>query len=114
MRLNILTIYLKEMKEVLRDRKTLVFMLVMPIVVVPLLMNLLIGFVMKADEKARTEILPFAVFGAENLPDLAGEFTEEMGFRKVDIPTMEEIASAIEQNKIKFEHQRTIETKIPR
>jgi len=33
MRLNILTIYLKEMKEVLRDRKTLIFMVVLPTLV---------------------------------------------------------------------------------
>jgi len=102
MSLNILTIYLKEMKEVLRDRKTLVFMLVMPTVLVPLLMYLLIGFVVKADKKAKTEVLTFAIFGAEHLPELAGEFTEEMGFSKVTVESPDEIASAIEQNKIKF------------
>jgi sodium transport system permease protein len=102
MRLNILTIYLKEMKEVLRDRKTLVFMLVMPTVLVPLLMNLLIGFMVKADKKARTEALPFAIFGAECLPELAGEFSKEMGFRKVTVSSPNDIASAIEQNTIKF------------
>ncbi len=102
MQLNILTIYLKEMKEVLRDRKTLVFMLVMPTVLVALLMNLLIGFMVKADEKAKTENLPFTIFGAEHLPELAGEFTKEMGFKKVSISTPDAIASAIEENKIKF------------
>ncbi len=102
MQLNILTIYLKEMKEVLRDRRTLVFMLVMPTVLVPLLMNLLIGFMIKAEEKAKTEILSFAVFGAEYLPELAEEFTEETGFRKVTLSSQEEIAPAIEQNEIKF------------
>jgi sodium transport system permease protein len=101
-RLNILTIYLKEMKEVLRDRRTLVFMLIMPTVLMPLLMYLLIGFVVKADQKARTEELPYAVFGAENLPILAGEFTGEKGFKKVTIESRDKIASAIEQNKIKF------------
>lgn len=102
MQLNILTIYLKEMKEVLRDRKTLVFMLVMPTVLVALLMNLLIGFMVKADEKAKTENLPFTIFGAEHLPELAREFTKEMGFKKVSISTPDAIASAIEENKIKF------------
>ncbi len=102
MLINILTIYLKEMKEVLRDRRTLVFMLVMPTVLVPLLMNLLIGFMIKAEEKAKTEILTFAIFGAEHLPELADEFTEETGFRNVTLSSMDEIASAIEQNKIKF------------
>jgi sodium transport system permease protein len=102
MSINILTIYLKEMKEVLRDRRTLVFMLIMPTVLMPLLMYLLIGFVVKADRKARTEELTYTVFGAENLPELAGEFTDEPDFKKVTVESTDEITSAIEQNKIRF------------
>ena len=102
MRLNILTIYLKEMREVLRDRKTLIFMVVLPTLVVPVLMNIMIGFIVRAEKKAQTETLTFAIFGAEHLPDLANAFSEEKGFEKVDIPTQEAIASAIEENKIKF------------
>ena len=102
MQLNILTIYLKEIKEVLRDRRTLVFMLVMPTVLVPLLMNLLIGFMAKAEKKAQTEILTYAIFGVENLPELADEFINDEGFEKVDFSDREQITSAIEQNEIKF------------
>ena len=102
MSLNILTIYLKEMKEVLRDRRTLVFMLIMPTVLMPLLMYLLIGFVVKADQKARTEELPYAIFGAENLPELADGFSDETDFKKVTVGNTDEIESAIEQNKIRF------------
>lgn len=102
MRLNVLTIYLKEMKEVLRDRKTLIFMVALPTLVVPVLMSVMIGFIVKADKKAQTETLAFAIFGAEHLPDLANAFSEEKGFEKVNIPTQEAIASAIEENKIKF------------
>jgi len=101
MRLNILTIYLKEMREVLRDRKTLIFMVVLPTLVVPVLMNVMIGFIVKAEKKAQTETLTFAIFGAEHLPDLANAFSEEKGFEKKDIP-QEAIASAIEEDKIKF------------
>ena len=100
--LNILTIYLKEMKEVLRDRKTLIFMVLLPTLVVPLLMNVMIGFIVKADKKAQTETLTFAIFGAEYLPELANAFSEEKGFEKVNIATQEAIPSAIEENKIKF------------
>jgi len=102
MRLNILTIYLKEMREVLRDRKTLIFMVALPTLVVPVLMNVMIGFIVKAEKKAQTETLTFAVFGAEHLPDLANAFSIEKGFEKVNIPTQEAITSAIEENKIKF------------
>ena len=102
MSLNILTIYLKEMKEVLRDRRTLVFMLIMPTVLMPLLMNLLISFMVKADRKAKTEELPYAIFGAEYLPELAEGFDDEADFKKVTVGSTDEIESAIEQNRIKF------------
>ncbi len=90
------------MKEVLRDRKTLIFMVLLPTVVVPLLMNLMIKFVMKAEKKGREETLLYAVFGEEYLPELAGAFTEEKGFKKATIDSQKEIAEAIEENKIKF------------
>lgn len=102
MQLSILTIYLKDMKEVLRDRKTLIFMLLLPTLVVPVLMNVMIGFISRAEKKARTETLSFAIFGAEFLPELADAFTEEKGFEKVNIPAPEAIESAISENQIKF------------
>ena len=102
MRLSILTIYLKDMKEVLRDRKTLIFMLLLPTLVVPILMNVMIGFISRAEKKARTETLSFAIFGAEFLPELADAFTGEKGFEKVNIPAPEAIESAISENQIKF------------
>ena len=90
------------MREVLRDKKTLVFMVLVPTLLVPILMNFMIKFVMKAEKQAREETLTYAVFGEEFLPELAGEFTEEKGFKKAFIDSQEDIAEAIEDNKIKF------------
>lgn len=67
---NVLTIYFKELKEVLRDRRTLIFMLLMPTVIVPVLMNAFIGFAVHMEQKARTETLRYAIFGSEFLPPL--------------------------------------------
>jgi sodium transport system permease protein len=102
MRLSILTIYVKDMKEVLRDRKTLIIMLLLPTVVVPILLNLMIVFIYRAEQKAQTETLSFAIFGAEFLPELGDAFTEEEGFAKVNIPAPEAIESAISENQIEF------------
>ncbi len=77
-------------------------MVALPTLVVPVLMNIMIGFIVRAEKKAQTETLTFAIFGAEHLPDLANAFSEEKGFEKVNIPTQEAIASAIEENQIKF------------
>jgi sodium transport system permease protein len=102
MRLDVLTIYLKEMKEVLRDRKSLIFMLVMPTLFVPLLMNILVGFIIKTEKKAETEVLTYTLFGAEYFPELANELKNETGFKKVDIDSPDELEQAIKQNRIRF------------
>lgn len=102
MRSKVLIIYLKEIKEVLRDRRTLIFMLVMPAVFVPVLMSLMISFIAGSERKARTEVLTFAIFGAENLPRLADAFTNNNQFKKVDIVSLDDVASAIKQDTIKF------------
>ncbi|MHC4371842.1 MAG: ABC transporter permease, partial [Planctomycetota bacterium] len=99
---NILMVYLKEMKEVLRDRKSLIFMVLLPTVILPVLMSLLINFVTRAEKKARTEVLTFAVFGVEHLPELAEGFIEDKEFKRVDIGDTEAIASAISDGLIKF------------
>jgi sodium transport system permease protein len=99
---NILTIYLKEMKEALRDRKTLIFMLLLPTVIIPVLMNLMISFTTRLERKARTETLTYAIFGSEYLPELADAFAGEKDFDKVDIGAVDAIESAITEKKIKF------------
>jgi len=102
MRPNILTIFLKEFREVTRDRRTLIFMLVFPTVIMPLILNLMTGFMMKAEKKARTESIAFAVSGEEYLPDLVARFNEEAGFRRVDIGTEDAFNQAIKDHKIKL------------
>ena len=52
MRGGVTTVFFKEMRDILRDRKTLLLMIVLPILVVPLLLNSLIIFVMEHLEEA--------------------------------------------------------------
>jgi sodium transport system permease protein len=99
---NILIVYLKEIKEVLRDRRTLIFMLVMPLVLMPLLMNVMISIIAKSEQKAQTEVLTYAVFGAEHLPDLVQEFADSNEFEQIEISDFDQVESSINQNIIKF------------
>ncbi len=99
---NILIVYLKEIKEVLRDRRTLIFMVVMPTVLVPVLISILLSFSIKSEQKAATEVLTYAIFGSENLPQLAKEFAGSNQFKHVKIAEQDEIASFIKQDIIKF------------
>jgi len=99
---NSFIVYLKEIREVLRDRKSLIFMILLPTIIVPVLMNLFIEFVSKAEKQARTETLTYALFGAEYLPEFSDAFAQEEGFQKIDIATPERLKSAITEGKIKF------------
>ena len=96
------TVFFKEMKDVLRDRKTLLLMIVLPIVVVPLLLNLLIGFVMKKEQEAKTEMLEYVVFGDEFAPELAKTFEAANGFKKVALGSPDELVAAIREDRIDF------------
>ena len=96
------TVFFKEMKDVLRDRKTLLLMIVLPIVVVPLLLNLLIGFVIKKEQEAKTEVLEYVVFGDEFASELAKTFEAANGFKKVALGSPDELVAAIREDRIDF------------
>lgn len=58
---NILTIFLKEMKDILRDRRTLILMIIMPLVLFPLIINISSKFMMKLETTASTRVLKVGV-----------------------------------------------------
>ena len=70
------------MRDILRDRKTLLLMILLPIVVVPLLLNSLISFVMEQQKEAETEVLEYVIFGEEHAPDLARPLLKPSGSKK--------------------------------
>ena len=63
---NILTIFAKEMKDILRDRRTLILMIIIPLVLFPLIINISSKFMMKLETSARTKILRVGVITNEN------------------------------------------------
>ena len=95
-------VFFKEMRDILRDRKTLLLMIVLPIVAVPLLLNLFIGFVLKQEEEARTEVLEYVVFGVEHAPELTKTFETSKGFKNVSLSSPDELARAIREDSIDF------------
>lgn len=99
---NILVIFTKEFREVLRDRKTLIFMLILPTVAVPILISVMTNFMIKAEAKAAKETLRYALFGDQYLPDLANRFNENEGFERVTLSAPSEITTAIDDGRIKF------------
>lgn len=78
-------IFRKEILELLRDRKTLFFMIALPLLVFPLIFGGMIYFTGKAMSESQTKTLSFAVSGAEYAPDLVA------ALENVDSLTLKEI-----------------------
>jgi sodium transport system permease protein len=92
---DVFVVYRKEMLEVVRDRKTLVFMIVLPLLLMPLLMQLVTDYMHKAEKEARTETIEYAVFGAEHAPGLAEGLAAAPGFEAVELGDPAEIGDRI-------------------
>lgn len=65
---NIGTIFKKEMTDTLRDRRTLIFMLLVPIVAIPLLIMFTSSMLVSTVTKAQEEKASIVIIGMENLP----------------------------------------------
>jgi sodium transport system permease protein len=95
-------VYLKELRSLLRDRKTLIFTVLIPIFAMPLLG---FGFAKVAGimkEKAHTQEIRYAIFGGPNAPAVAELFAREPSFREVKLASVEEVKAAIADERIKL------------
>ena len=96
---NIFVVFHKELIDTLRDRRTLISTIVVPIVLFPLLT---IGFGMVAArliEKARQETSAIMVLGEEHAPKLAARLRETEGLRVV--PTSDDYVQQINDKKLR-------------
>ena len=69
-------IFKKEFKELLRDRKTIIFMILLPLLLFPAIFGVGIFFMSNAAEKAENEILKYAIVGEAYAPDIAESFSQ--------------------------------------
>jgi sodium transport system permease protein len=95
-------VYMKELRALLRDRKTLIFTILIPIFAMPLMG---FGFAKVASimtAKANTQEIKYAVFGAQNAPAVAALFASEPSFREVKLAGPEQIKAAIADERIKL------------
>jgi len=74
---NIRTIFSKEIKDTLRDRRTLVFMLLIPIVAIPVLVMLLPSLMMSQIRKVEEEKATVVIEGKDHLPEELRRMFEE-------------------------------------
>ncbi len=96
------TIYLKELLELVRDRRTFIFTVFIPVVAVPLI---LIGFGLLSSsmfKRASQADMAYAIFGQQHAPQLAARFAQEKGFHEIKLDRPEQIREAIASDRIKF------------
>ena len=83
---NIATVYLKELRDSLRDRRTLISVIVVPTFVMPLLF-LLVGKVTASSvAKAREDVPTVALIGGQDSPEILARFRAAKGMRVTDAP----------------------------
>ncbi len=92
----VLTIYKKEMLDTIRDRRTLISMVVVPLAAIPLLFLAMSKFVTSTEKKAGDEALTIAVRGAGRLPGLLNALAHA-GFK---LASHDDLEAAIERKDI--------------
>ncbi len=80
---NIITVYLKELKDSLRDRRTLLSMIIIPTFVMPALMFGVGKIATKVFAKAREEIPTVVVLGGEDSPAVVAQLKASKKLRVV-------------------------------
>ena len=71
-----LKVYLKELLELTRDKKTLIFTILLPTFIMPVLMFGFIALASSLTKKAVDEELNYAIIGVENYQELATELAK--------------------------------------
>ncbi len=83
----IVTIYLKELKDSLRDRRTLISMVVIPTFLIPALIFGAIYVMTKVIKKAQDEASPIVILGGADSPGVMAALKAERKFRIVEANT---------------------------
>lgn len=95
-------VFLKELKELLRDKRTLFFMIAFPILVFPLIMALTVFVSSKALEEAQSEQLEYVVIGAEFGESLLEELRDSDEFKQLNMPENQTVEALIKNQSIDF------------
>jgi sodium transport system permease protein len=81
---NIRLVYLKDLKETLRDRRTMVRLLLVSVVWIPVVGHFFATYNQGFREESERAQLRIAIAGAEHLPQLAAAYSQEAGFQRVE------------------------------
>lgn len=79
-------VFIKELKEVVRDRKTMFFMILLPLLIFPLIIGAVAYFSTKAAQDAQSKTLTYAIVNAEAAPQIDAALANADGFERLSLP----------------------------
>ncbi|HYL73749.1 MAG TPA: ABC transporter permease [Bryobacteraceae bacterium] len=91
-----MAVYQKELLEISRDRRTLISMVVVPLVAIPLMLNLVNRFMSSREKQAEGEALTVGVLSEAKVPTVLGAL-KAAGFRPV---VKEDLRGAVEKKEV--------------
>lgn len=95
-------IYLKELLELSRDKRTLIFSVIMPTLIIPVLMLGVGAFTGSKIKKEESAELPFVIINEARIPELANHFSEDKNFRKLSPEAFDDVPEAIRNGDLRF------------
>ncbi|MFQ6607016.1 MAG: ABC transporter permease [Fidelibacterota bacterium] len=94
------TIFLKELKDILRDRRTIIMMIIMPMVITPMLIVGILKVQRMQQEKAMAKEIHIAFLGEEYAPELYQMFREGDKIILIDYFPVDSITTSIAAEEI--------------
>lgn len=95
-------IYKKELLELIRDRKTLIFTIILPTLILPLIMGGFAYFSIKMDQKQKSEELKYSIVGEQFAPKFSSMLKKAKGFKLVDDVDLSNFSTVIRHGKVKL------------
>jgi len=98
----IFTIYLKELKDTLRDRRTIIMMLIVPLVFIPLLITVTSKISISQHKKATEKVLRISVISNGNAPEFIKLLKEQSDMKIRESKSLDKVKDLIRSGKCDF------------
>ncbi|GAB4185333.1 MAG: ABC transporter permease [Wenzhouxiangellaceae bacterium] len=98
----ILTLYMKDMRETLRNKRFILRLLILPGFLLPAMAHFMTEYAQQYRQDAESSVLNYTIVGADWMPDLAKSYAEDETLNLIDIKDEEEAKRAIRKGLIKF------------
>lgn len=91
-------IYKKEILEMLRDKRTLIFSILLPTLIFPVIFFFIGKFTMDKTKEAQEKEINIAFVNVQDMPGLENLFTKEKGFNKVSLESQDFETEILDKN----------------